>query len=186
MPQLVRSAPASGGIAHRLGVLAPGRALFAAAEPRIAGLTEPVPAPRSRTPAFPWGDGTVVNNIELRMPPPTLPFFQNNVSFVIFHDAGNVFTNAHDLAHNLLRWSQKDPELCLQQATAAQCDYNYISHAIGIGVRYKTPVGPVRFDFGYNLNPPAFPGQTVKDDQTVFEPRHVSHFNVFFSIGQTF
>ena len=69
---------------------------------------------------------------------------------------------------------------------AAQCDYNYISHAIGIGVRYKTPVGPVRFDFGYNLNPPAFPGQTVKDDQTVFDPKHASHFNVFFSIGQTF
>ena len=43
------------------------------------------------------------------------------------------------------------------QATAKQCDYNYISHAIGVGVRYKTPVGPVRFDFGYNLNPPAFP-----------------------------
>ena len=72
---------------------------------------------------------------------------------------GNVFTNGHDLTHSLLRWSQRDPQVCLQQATASQCDYNYISHAIGIGVRYKTPVGPVRFDFGYNLNPPAFPGQ---------------------------
>ena len=71
-----------------------------------------------------------------------------------------------------------------------QCDYNYISHAIGVGVRYKTPVGPVRFDFGYNLNPPAFPSQktiTVNGVQnTVFDPQHASHFNVFFSIGQTF
>jgi outer membrane protein assembly factor BamA len=134
----------------------------------------------------------IVNSIELRMPPPTLPFFQNNISFVIFHDAGNVFTNVHDMFHNLLRWSQKDPDACLHLATATQCDYSYISHAIGVGVRYKTPVGPVRFDFGYNLNPPAFPqcstplaqGETcpVAD----FTPQHVGRFNVSFSIGQTF
>jgi outer membrane protein assembly factor BamA len=103
---------------------------------------------------------------------------------------GNVFTNAHDMFHNLLQWNQRDPELCLHQATANQCDYNYISHAIGVGVRYKTPVGPVRFDFGYNLNPPAFPGQTTNTVNgktvTVFDPEHASHFNVYFSIGQTF
>jgi outer membrane protein assembly factor BamA len=83
------------------------------------------------------------------------------MSFAIFHDAGNVFTTGRDMFSNLLHWSQKDPQLCLQQATAKQCDYNYISHAIGIGVRYKTPVGPVRFDFGYNLNPPAFPSCSI-------------------------
>ena len=143
--------------------------------------------PRDPVTGFPLGGTALfINSIELRMPPPTLPFFQNNISFVIFHDAGNVFTNGHDLTRNLLRWSQKDPQVCLQEATAKQCDYNYISHAIGIGVRYKTPVGPVRFDFGYNLNPPAFPGQTVVDGKTVFDPKHASHFNVFFSIGQTF
>jgi len=147
--------------------------------------------PRDPTTGFPLGGTALfINSIELRMPPPTLPFFQDNISFVVFHDAGNVFTNGHDLTHNLLHWSQKDPQLCLQEATASQCDYNYISHAIGIGVRYKTPVGPVRFDFGYNLNPPAFPGQatTVVNGvtTTVFDPKHASHFNVFFSIGQTF
>ena len=147
--------------------------------------------PRDPITGFPLG-GTalIVNNIELRMPPPTLPFFQDNISFAIFHDAGNVFTNGHDMFHSLLRWSQKDPGVCLQQATAKQCNYNYISHAIGLGVRYKTPVGPVRFDFGYNLNPPAFPGQkqvtTNGVSTTVFDPQHASHFNVFFSIGQTF
>lgn len=147
--------------------------------------------PRDPITGFPLG-GTalIVNNIELRMPPPTLPFFQDNISFAIFHDAGNVFTNGHDMFHSLARWSQKNPGVCLQQATASQCDYNYISHAIGVGVRYKTPVGPVRFDFGYNLNPPAFPGQkttTVNGmTNTVFDPQHASHFNVSFSIGQTF
>jgi outer membrane protein insertion porin family len=147
--------------------------------------------PRDPITGFPLGGTAMfINSIELRMPPPTLPFFQNNMSFVVFHDAGNVFTNGHDLTSSLLRWSQKDPQVCLKEATASQCDYNYISHAIGIGVRYKTPVGPVRFDFGYNLNPPAFPGQTTTVvngvTTTVFEPQHASHFNVFFSIGQTF
>jgi outer membrane protein insertion porin family len=91
-----------------------------------------------------------------------------------------------------LRWSQKSPQLCLQPSTTKQCDYNYISQAIGIGVRYKTPVGPVRFDFGYNLNPPAFSkcDEVLTQDQTCpadkFVPKHASHFNVFFSIGQTF
>jgi outer membrane protein insertion porin family len=143
--------------------------------------------PRDPVTGFPLGGTALfINSVELRMPPPTLPFFQNNLSFVIFHDAGNVFTNVHDLFHNLTQWSQKNPQLCLHEATASQCNYNYISHAIGIGVRYKTPVGPVRFDFGYNLNPPAFPGQTLVNNVTVFEPQHASHFNVFFSIGQTF
>jgi outer membrane protein insertion porin family len=143
--------------------------------------------PRDPVTGFPLG-GTalVISNVELRTPAPTLPFFQDNISFAIFHDAGNVFTNAHDMFHNLLQWSQKSPQLCLQQATATQCNYNYISHAIGIGVRYKTPVGPVRFDFGYNLNPPAFPAQKTVNNVNVFDPQHASHFNVFFSIGQTF
>jgi outer membrane protein assembly complex protein YaeT len=143
--------------------------------------------PRDPVTGFPLGGTALfINNIELRTPPPTLPFFQDNISFAIFHDAGNVFTNGHDMFHNLLHWSQKAPQLCLQEATAIQCDYNYISHAIGIGVRYKTPIGPVRFDFGYNLNPPAFPSQKTVNNVTVFDPQHASHFNVFFSIGQTF
>ena len=33
-------------------------------------------------------DALFINSLELRMPPPTLPFFQDNLSFVVFHDAG--------------------------------------------------------------------------------------------------
>ena len=149
--------------------------------------------PRDPSTGFPLGGTALfINNIELRTPPPTLPFFQDNISFAIFHDAGNVFTSGHDMFHNLLQWNQKAQHLCLQTATANQCDYNYISHAIGVGVRYRTPIGPVRFDFGYNLNPPAFPRCEIvlKTGQTCptanFDPQHASHFNVFFSIGQTF
>jgi outer membrane protein insertion porin family len=148
--------------------------------------------PRDPTTGFPVGGSALfLNNVELRFPPATLPYFQDNLGFAIFEDAGNIFTDGRSMLDNLLRWRQKDPQLCLQQSTATQCDYSYVSHAVGVGVRYKTPIGPVRFDFGYNLNPPAFPStQTVTNsaNQSVstFVPQHASHFNVYFSIGQSF
>jgi outer membrane protein insertion porin family len=170
--------------------------------------------PRDPTSGFPLGGTAMfVNNLELRMPPLSLPFVQDNLSLAIFHDAGNIFVSGHDMTHNLFRWSQKDPQLCEQDSTARQCDYSYISHAIGIGIRYKTPIGPVRFDFGYNLNPPKFPScQTAPDlnnpnsgfstrcdagapidpnnptalRPVYFVPQQARRFNVFFSIGQTF
>jgi outer membrane protein assembly factor BamA len=185
MPQLV---PKPGGDCPSPQVCLPlAERFFAGGGNSHRGFGLNQAGPRDPDTGFPLGGTALfVNNIELRMPPPTLPFFQDNISFAIFHDAGNVFTNVHDMFHSLARWSQKDPGVCLQEATRKQCDYNYISHAIGVGVRYKTPVGPVRFDFGYNLNPPAFPGQKIVNNVTVFEPQHASHFNVYFSIGQTF
>ena len=170
--------------------------------------------PRDPNSGFPIGGSAMfINNLELRFPPLSLPFVGDNLSLAIFHDAGNIFISGHDMLHNLLRWRQKNSQLCLQDSTATQCDYSYVSHAIGIGIRYKTPIGPVRFDFGYNLNPPAFPScQTAADPSnpasvfsarcdasdpidpnnpdrlrsTFFVPQHARHFNVFFSIGQTF
>ncbi len=156
--------------------------------------------PRDPTTGFPLGGAALfLNNIELRLPPTTLPFFQDNLSFAIFHDVGNVFTSNTDMLHSLAHWHQPTPELCKMAATRAACSYNYISQAIGVGLRYKTPIGPVRFDFGYNLNPPAFPTcQTVPNSRNplptsscpssspYFLPQQLSHFNVFFSIGQTF
>jgi outer membrane protein insertion porin family len=148
--------------------------------------------PRDPVTGFPIGGSALfVNNLELRFPPTTLPFVQDNISFAVFEDAGNIFSDGRSMLDNLLRWRQKNPGLCLQQSTAAQCDYSYVSHAVGVGVRYKTPIGPVRFDFGYNLNPPAFPSfQTVTNSAgqqvNTFVPQHASHFNVYFSIGQSF
>jgi outer membrane protein insertion porin family len=147
--------------------------------------------PRDPFTGFPLG-GTALflNNLELRFPPATLPFVQDNMSFAIFHDAGNVFTDGRDMFNSLLRWHQ-DKQTCELPATAQHCNYNYISHAVGVGVRYKTPVGPVRFDFGYNLNPPIYPkfvavGNTSNPSHEFDGASQLSHFNVYFSIGQTF
>jgi outer membrane protein assembly factor BamA len=59
---------------------------------------------------------------------------------------------------------------------------------VGVGVRYKTPIGPLRFDFGYNLNPASyFQGVFNTSGQlTSFETQRLRPFNVFFSIGQPF
>ena len=136
--------------------------------------------PRDPVTGFPVGGSALfLNNLELRFPPTSLPFFQDNISFAVFEDAGNIFTDGRGMLDSLLRWRQKDPQVCLQQSTAKNCDYNYVSHALGVGVRYKTPIGPVRFDFGYNLNPPAFPStQTVTGQQVgTFVGQHAPSSN---------
>jgi len=143
--------------------------------------------PRDPATGFPLGGSALfINNLELRFPPLNLPYVQDNVSLAVFHDSGNVFAAGHDMLHSLIHWRQPDISACGQQSTANLCSYNYISQAVGVGVRYKTPIGPVRFDFGYNLNPPAFPSFQTVNNQQVFVPQHLTHFNVYFSIGQTF
>jgi outer membrane translocation and assembly module TamA len=56
-----------------------------------------------------------------------------------------------------------------------------------MGVRYKTPVGPVRFDVGYNFNPPRY--QVVVPDGTPegsVQFRRLPRFQFFLGIGQSF
>ncbi len=125
-----------------------------------------------------------VNNLELRFPPVTLPYVQDNISFVAFHDFGNVFDRATDMFNSFLRWNQKNKADCRSTSPDARCNFNYMSHAVGGGIRYRTPIGPVRVDFGYNLNPPTFP--VLVDPVKGPHSQVLSHFNFFFSIGQTF
>jgi outer membrane protein assembly factor BamA len=143
--------------------------------------------PRDLQTGFPVGGKAVlVNSLELRLPPPTLPYVGNSVSFVVFHDMGNVFQNAKDMFPSFLRFKQPDRETCSDvSGKVGKCNFNYFSHAIGMGARYKTPVGPIRVDFSYNLNPPVYP---VIFDFNNNPPRvaQAGHFNFFFSIGQSF
>src|SRR5437763_168435 len=129
--------------------------------------------PRDPVTGFPLGGSALfVNNLELRFPPLLLPYVGDNMSFAIFHDMGNVFTDGTHMLHSLAPWHQ-DKSSCTQPVgsafvtgqNATLCSYNYTSHASRLGIRYQTPVGPVRFDFGYNLNPTVFPD---------FEPKPTS------------
>ena len=155
--------------------------------------------PRDPDSGFPVGGSALfVNSEELRFPQVSLPYLGEGFGFAIFHDMGNVFTAGHDMLKGLLRWHQPNPAQCLQPGGLANTacmthfdngGYDYTSHAIGIGVRYKTPIGPLRFDFGYNLNPTYY-FQGTKFSTTgqaeAFETQRLRHFNVFFSIGQPF
>jgi len=155
--------------------------------------------PRDPDSGFPVGGTALfVNNSELRFPPLTLPYLGEGFGFAIFHDMGNVFTAPHDMLKGLMRWHQPATQACLSSGTTTSQDctafsnsgYDYTSHALGVGVRYKTPIGPLRFDFGYNLNPTKY-FQTYTNNSTnpptiVLETQRLRHFNVFFSIGQPF
>jgi outer membrane protein assembly complex protein YaeT len=170
--------------------------------------------PRDPETGFPIGGaGALINSTELRLPPPLLPFFGDTVSFVLFHDMGNVFTNAGDAWASALRIQQPNRDACKVTTPATpqtpplppippsptgpttstgqqgQCSFDYFSHAAGLGMRYHTPVGPIRLDFSYNLNPPIYPINVNYSQSDIYANQHVgeaAHFNFFFSLGQTF
>lgn len=147
--------------------------------------------PRDLTTGYPVGGTAVfVNTFELRMPAPVLPVVGDSVSFVVFHDMGNAFLHISDIGPSFGRFHQPNENTCRQVTgfvTVGTCDFAYFSHAIGLGARYHTPVGPVRLDLSYNLNPPIYP---IIDDYSLATPNHAvgqaSHIQFFFSVGQSF
>ncbi len=89
------------------------------------------------------GNELLVINAEARIPVP----LKKGLSIVPFYDGGNVF-----------------PHIGFHDFTSLY------SNNVGIGLRYSTPVGPLRIDLGHNLNP--VPG--------------VNPTQYFISIGQAF
>jgi len=174
--------------------------LYAGGSTSLRGFSINAAGPRDPETGYPVGGaGALINSTELRLPPPTLPWFGETFSLVLFHDMGNVFTNASGAWASALRVRQPDRNTCKNPAVLpttnpsnstgliGPCSFNYFSHAIGTGLRYHTPAGPIRLDFSYNLNTPIFPVYYNYSNQsappTVGE---ATHFNFFFSLGQTF
>lgn len=94
------------------------------------------------------GKELLIVNTELRFPLGiSMPFVGGTLGGAAFYDGGNVYTNIN-----------------LKQT------FSDFSHTLGFGLRYKTPVGPVRLDIGHLLNAP--PG--VKSTQ------------FFITLGQAF
>jgi outer membrane protein insertion porin family len=94
------------------------------------------------------GNGFMNFSTELRMP------LVGRLSGVLFLDGGNVWTDP---------WG---------------FDLNDLRYDIGPGLRYQTPVGPLRVDFGYQLNP--IDGLVVNGEEMT------RRWRIHFSIGQAF
>ena len=94
------------------------------------------------------GDSMLAASVELRAA------LRGKLGGVFFLDAGNVWAESWGIKLNDLRY------------------------AIGPGLRYGTPIGPIRFDFGYQLNP--IPGLLVNGSE------QTRRWRLHFSIGQAF
>jgi outer membrane protein insertion porin family len=107
---------------------------------------------------------------------------------VLFYDVGNVFSSLSNISFS---FNQRNPQ-----------DFDYMAQAPGIGIRYRTPVGPIRVDLAYTVNPPSFVGFSGTPNQLLqcnpnlppsqlpsfcqSTQQTLGHIQFFFSIGQTF
>jgi outer membrane protein insertion porin family len=172
--------------------------LYAGGGTSLRGFPINAAGPRDPQTGYPVGGaGVFVNNLELRPPPPALRWVGTDLSFVLFHDMGNAFETSTQVWQSALRTKQPHSYTCRDVSvpyttynTPDTCDFNNFSHAVGLGLRYHTPIGPVRADFSYNLNPPIYPIiYDYNNNNTTVPDPHVGqagHFNFFFSIGQSF
>lgn len=158
---------------------------FAGGGTSIRGFSLNQAGPRDVNTGFPVGGLVLLAfNQELRFPM-HLPFVGNHLGGAIFYDAGNVFSDIH---HVSLRYSPLPPSaLCQPGSTLlqSQCpNLNYFSHTIGWGFRYATPIGPVRIDLAYQLNPASF--QLLNTTTNTIQTSRLPHFQFFFNIGSIF
>jgi len=144
------------------------------------GFPENQAGPRDATTGFPLGGTALLfNQTELRF-----PLIGENVGGVIFHDMGNIYSSLSNFS--------------LRQRQREQGDFDYMEHAVGFGIRYRTPVGPLRVDLAYSINGPSYFGFKGSQQDLLnagvdpcatsgkCQQQRVSRFQYFFSIGQTF
>jgi outer membrane protein insertion porin family len=129
--------------------------------------------PRDPLTGFPIGGNALLfHSTELRF-----PLIGDNIGGVVFHDMGNIYSGLSEISFGVHQHGLGD--------------FDYMSHAVGFGVTYRTPLGPVRIDLAYSINPPTFNGLQGTYQQLVLNQatpaiQSVSHFQFFFTIGQAF
>ena len=137
------------------------------------GFPENQAGPRDLKTGFPLGGkALMVNSLELRF-----PMVGDNLGGVFFHDAGNVYSELKTVS---FRWTQNGAK-----------DFNYMVHAIGFGIRYRTPIGPVRVDLAFVPNSPYFNGFRGSREDLLFGRGteallRLNRFQFHISLGQAF
>src|SRR6202158_1240803 len=143
------------------------------------------------------GQAMLVLNQEFRFPM-RLPFLGTQLGGAIFYDGGNVFSR---ITRITLRTSPPapvftvaNPSLPISPTNLSTCvrncdnELDYFSHTIGLGIRYATPVGPIRIDLGYQLNRPTFaiPCKNVPLTVSCQQGTKLPGFQIFFNLGASF
>ncbi len=129
--------------------------------------------PRDLTTGFPLGGNAMfTNSLEMRF-----PLYGDNLAGVLFHDAGNVYDKVSDFS---LRFRQRNLQ-----------DFNYTVQSVGFGLRYRTPIGPIRLDLSFSPDAPRFFGlkgtlQDLISGTAVSTVQKINAFQFHFSLGQAF
>jgi outer membrane protein insertion porin family len=151
--------------------------------------------PRDTLTGFPvGGQAMLILNQEIRFPM-KLPFVGSRLGGAIFYDGGNVYSR---LSKITFRWKPDPPVFATAypgkpgpfnpQHCVANCtnELNYFSHTIGLGLRYATPVGPIRIDMGYELNQPEFVIPCKNSRPLCQQGTRLPKFQIFFNLGSSF
>ena len=177
---------------------------FAGGGTSLRGFALNQAGPRDAVTGFPvGGQAMLVLNQEFRFPM-RLPFIGTSLGGAFFYDGGNVYSR---LTRISFRTMLPSPTFALQNpaqppsstnlsvcVTNCSNELNYFAHTVGLGVRYKTPVGPIRIDFGYQLNRPSFvipipcPSNATNCQVGSLgqQGARLSGFQIFFNLGSTF
>lgn len=119
----------------------------------------------------PTGGRAMINfNFELRQ---ELDFIYNGLGIALFFDGGQVWRVIED--YNPLRIDNLEGEL-------AGIRTKKIQFGVGGGLSYESPIGPVRVDLGYKLNP-------TQSDLNRYQGESyggLGRWAIHFSIGQAF
>ncbi|HUK29531.1 MAG TPA: POTRA domain-containing protein [Candidatus Acidoferrum sp.] len=153
---------------------------FAGGDSSLRGFGLNEAGPRDPVTGFPvGGQALFLFNQELRFPM-RLPKLGSKLGGAIFYDGGNVFSRLGTIT---FRYAPS----AISQSTG---ELSYFSHTVGFGFRYATPIGPVRVDLAYQINPPQFitsctignPGCSPSGTQL----NQIPHFQFFFNLGDVF
>jgi outer membrane protein assembly factor BamA len=163
---------------------------FAGGGTSIRGFALNQAGPRDSGTGFPvGGQALLALNQEFRFPM-RLPFIGSKLGGALFYDGGNVYSQ---LSHVTFRYRPPAPIFNSTNACIYNCtnELNYFSHTIGFGVRYGTPVGPIRVDLGYLVNRALFAipvpsPNNINSCPTVCEGTRLPKFQIFFNLGPSF
>lgn len=97
------------------------------------------------------GNQLIIVNSEFRIP---LNIVKKGLGIVPFYDGGNVYQHVgfSDFTTNCNAASTSTAGSTSTGSTVTVVNPSCFTSSVGIGLRYATPIGPVRIDLGHNLN----------------------------------